>query len=238
MKKRFVIIAPDTDCGKTISTAGLLACAINKNINAIASKPIQTGSLNGRSNDLDFILQAASMNIASEIYDKLVLCKLAVPASPLLASQIENRKIDLDEIVEKTLEITNDYEYSFIETAGGIYSPITQNETNADFAKKLKCPAIISIPNRVGAISLGVMAVKSALSRNLQVAGAVFSQTVKPRSETDFIIIKDNVETFERMTSVKVLANVSFVDNICGKTLTPFFDAATDFLRDYDKFEI
>ena len=228
MKKRFVIMAPDTDCAKTITTAGLLSAAVNKKINATASKPIQTGSSNERSSDLDFILSIA--NIKTKIYDKLVLCKLKTPASPLLAAQIEKQNINLDEIVRKTIEISNNYDLFFVETAGGIYSPITQNQTNADFAEKLICPVIISIPNRVGAISLGVMAVKSALAQNLPVAGAVFSQTEITRNEIDSAIIRDNVETFKRMTSIKVLASVPFIDKFSNKTISPFFNDAIDFL--------
>jgi|GEM_PF-2330125 len=239
MKKKFVIIAADTDCAKTITTAGLLAAAVNKKIDAIASKPIQTGSQNGRSSDLDFIFNTANLSVSPQTYEKLVLCKLKTPSSPLLASQLENSAINLDEVVKKTVETSNDYDLFFIETAGGIYTPITcdssdlqKYKTNADFAKKLECPAIISVPNRVGAISLGVMAVNCAKNHGLQIAGAVFSQTLKPKNESDFAILKDNIVTFQQMTGVKVLSDVSFIENLCGETLSPFFDAAIDFLRD------
>jgi dethiobiotin synthetase len=243
MKKKFVIIAADTDCAKTITTAGLLAAAVDKKNNAIASKPIQTGSHDGRSSDLDFIFNTANLSVSPQNYQKLVLCKLKTPSSPLLASQLENSVIDLDEVVRKTLEAANDYDLFFIETAGGIYTPITcvdfnsqkslppKYETNADFAKRLECPVIISVPNRVGAISLGVMAVNCARNHGLQIAGAVFSQTIKPKDENDFAILKDNIETFQQMTNVKVISDVSFMENISGETLSPFFDAAIDFLR-------
>jgi dethiobiotin synthetase len=184
--------------------------------NAMACKPIQTGSLNGKSQDLDFILKTAGISVSDEIYEKLVSCTFKTPASPLLASQIENKKINLDEIVEKIREISKNYDLFFVETAGGIYSPITEtgatgaSETNADFAKKLGFPVIICIPNRVGAISLSVMTVKSVIAEGLKIEGAVFSQTIKPQNETDEMICKDNVETFKRMTGVKIIADIKF----------------------------
>ncbi|MDR0303644.1 MAG: dethiobiotin synthase [Chitinispirillales bacterium] len=242
MRKKFVIIAPDTDCAKTITTSGLLTSAINKKIRSIASKPIQTGCSDRRSKDLDFAFSTAKLNVLTEIYEKLVLCKLKTPSSPLLASQLENISIDWDEIVKKIIEVSNDYDLFFIETAGGIYTPITCGNlglqksfiykygTNADFAKALKCPVLLSIPNRVGAISLGVMTVNCAKEHGLQIAGAIFSQTVEPKTETDIAILRDNVETFQYMTGVKVLANVPFIKNIENKSLAIYFDYAIDFL--------
>jgi len=204
--KAFTIIAPDTDCGKTYATAYLLK---NK-VNAIACKPIQTGSTDGKSQDLDFILKTAGISVLNEIYEKLVHCTLKMPTSPLLASQIENKKIDLDEIIEKIRELSNNYDLLFVETAGGIYSPITDTETNVDLAKKLGFTVIICIPNRVGAISLSVLAAKSVVAEGLKIEGAVFSQTIKPQNKTDEMICKDNVEQFQKMTGIKVLADLKF----------------------------
>lgn len=206
----FTIIAPDTDCAKTYITASLLRKAIKQGHRAIACKPIQTGSEDNKSSDLDFILKTADLSVSDEIYKKLVPCTLKTPASPLLASQIENKEINLDNIVKTIRDISKDYDFTFIETAGGIYSPITENDTNADLAKKLEFPVIICIPNRVGAISLAVMTVKSALAENLTIEGAVFSQTAKPQNETDEMICKDNVKTFENITGIKVISDLKY----------------------------
>ena len=212
MKKNFIIIAPDTDCGKTFATATLLKSAIGEKFNAIACKPIQTGSADGKSQDLDFILKAADLTVSPQIYSMLVPCTLKTPASPLLASQIENKKIDLNEIVKKTLEISQNYDSFFVETAGGIYSPITENETNIDMAKKLGFPAIICIPNRIGAISLSVMTYNVLKNESIDIEGAVFTQTIKPQNEFDEAICRDNIETFKRITGVKIIADIKFCE--------------------------
>jgi dethiobiotin synthetase len=210
MKKQFTVIAPDTECGKTFATAMLLKNAIVANINAIACKPIQTGSVNGKSQDLDFIFKMAGIIVDDSVYSSLVPCVLETPASALLASRLEKQRINLDEISQKVRKVSQDYDLFFAETAGGIYSPITQNETTADLAKKLGFPVIICIPNRIGAISLGIMAVKSALAEGLTIEGAVFSQTVKPQNESDTLVCKDNVETFRNITGVKIIADYKF----------------------------
>ena len=211
MKKRFTILAPDTDCGKTFITAMLLRKATGENINAMACKPIQTGSLNGKSQDLDFILNTANLKISPEIYSTLVLCTLKTPASALLAGKIEKRKINLDEIVKKILEVSQNYDTFFVETAGGIYSPVTETLNNIDMAKKLGFPAIICIPNRTGAISLSVMTVKILIAEGIEIGGAAFTQTIKPKNEIEETICSDNVETFEKITGVKVIADIKFI---------------------------
>ncbi|MCL1947204.1 MAG: dethiobiotin synthase [Chitinivibrionia bacterium] len=210
MKKQFIILAPDTDCGKTFATATLLKKAINENINAMACKPIQTGSLDSKSQDLDFILKTANLSVLPEIYSKLVLCTLKTPASALLASKIEKQKINLDEIIKKIREISQNYDLFFVETAGGIYSPITESTNNIYLAKKLGFPAIMCVPNRVGAISLSAMTAKILFAEKIKIEGAIFTQTIKPKNEIDETICRDNIETFEKITGVKIIADIKF----------------------------
>jgi len=210
MTGKFTIIAPDTDCGKTYGTSRIMRNALDKNINAIACKPIQTGSTDGKSQDLDFILNTAGLSVPTEIYKKLAPCTFSTPCSALLACQIENREINLGEIVKNIREISENYDLFLAETAGGIYSPITDTATVADFAKMLGFPVIICIPNRVGAISLSVLTVKAALAEGLKIEGAVFTQTIKPQNEIDELICKDNIEQFQKMTGVKVIADYKF----------------------------
>jgi len=210
LKKTFTIIAPDTDCGKTYATARMMRDAISKNINVMACKPIQTGSADGKSQDLDFIFKAADLSVPQKIYEKLVLRTFSTPCSPLLASAIESQSIDLDGIAEKIREVSQDYDLFFVETAGGIYSPITESATVADFARMLGFPVIICVPNRVGAISLSVLAVKAAIAEGLEIEGVIFTQTIKPQNETDELICKTNIEQFQKMTGVKIIADYEF----------------------------
>ena len=210
MKKAFTIIAPDTDCGKTYATARMMRDAISKNINAMACKPIQTGSADGKSQDLDFILKTAEISVSPDIYKKLAPCTLSTPCSALLAGKIDKREINLDEIAENIKKISENYGLFFVETAGGIYSPITDTDAVANFVKMLGFPVIICIPNRVGAISLSVLAVKAALAEGLEIEGVIFTQTIKPQNETDELICKTNIEQFQKMTGIKVIANYEF----------------------------
>jgi dethiobiotin synthetase len=211
VKKQFTILAPDTDCGKTFVTAQLLQKAINEKINAIACKPVQTGSENGRSGDLDFIFKTANLTVTPEIYSALAPCVLKTPVSPLLASKIEKKKIDLDEIVDKIRRISQNHDLFFTESAGGIYSPLSENESNVDLAKRLGSQAIICIPNRLGAIALSVMTAKSLLAEKIEIEGAIFTQTKPPENEIDDLIYKDNIESFKNITGIKIIADFKFM---------------------------
>jgi len=214
MKKRYTVLAPDTDCGKTFATATLLKKALDENINAVACKPVQTGSLDGRSPDLDFIFAKTGLKVCDEVYSSLISYALKMPASPLLAAQKEGTLVDFDKIVKKTLEVSENYDYFLVETAGGIYTPITESASNVDLARSLGFPVIICIPNRVGAISLSVMCAKALLSEGLKIEGAIFSQTQKPKNETDEMICKDNVNTFRRITGIEVTQDIKFCEKV------------------------
>jgi len=212
MKNRFIILAPDTDCGKTYSTAVLLKKAVSANLNAMACKPIQTASADGKSPDLDFILKSAGVSVNPRTYARLVPLAFKTPASAELANRLENngKPIDFDALVSHVSDLANEYDTFFVESAGGIYSPITQSLTNVDFAKKLNFPAIICIPNRIGAVSMSVMTAKALVMEGIKIEGAVFSQTSAAESHIDRLILHDNVAAFQWLTGVKIIMDIKY----------------------------
>ncbi|MCL2845437.1 MAG: dethiobiotin synthase [Chitinivibrionia bacterium] len=214
MKKKYTILAPDTDCGKTFATATLLKSALENGENAIACKPVQTGSADGRSPDLDFIFAKAGLNVSPEVYSSLIYRTFKMPASPHLAAYKEGSDdVDFYELVRKITEVSENYDTFFVETAGGIYTPITDKKYNIDLAMSLGFPVILCIPNRVGAISLSVMSAITLQRRGIEIAGAVFSQTIKPKNEDDEEICEDNPLFFYGATGIKVIADIKFCEN-------------------------
>ena len=108
----------DTDAGKSYAT-GFLAREWNKNGHrTITQKFIQTGNV-GHSEDIDLHRQIMGIPFTKEDQEGLTMPEIfSYPASPHLASQLDNRPIDFDKIKRATEELSERYDSVLLEGAG------------------------------------------------------------------------------------------------------------------------
>ncbi|SVB73631.1 uncharacterized protein METZ01_LOCUS226485, partial [marine metagenome] len=59
------------------------------------------------------------------------------PLAPSIAARRSESIIDINQIVEKSLDISSAHDISFFEGAGGFLVPITDSKNMADFAKQI-----------------------------------------------------------------------------------------------------
>jgi len=112
----------DTDAGKSYAT-GFLAREWNKNgQRTITQKFIQTGNV-GHSEDIDLHRHIMGIPFTEEDKEGLTMPEIfSYPASPHLASQLDNRPIDFGKIKRATEELSERYDYVLLEGAGGLTS--------------------------------------------------------------------------------------------------------------------
>ena len=149
MKRTIAVVAIDTDTGKTIVTAALGLLLKEAGASATVVKPIQTGSLDGRSADLDFVLDMSALTLTEEQYKLATPYTYPVPCSPHLAAEMANKTISIDTIVKNIALLQKEYDTIIIETAGGILSPISMKETTRDLPKAVGCPVVLVVPNKL-----------------------------------------------------------------------------------------
>lgn len=226
MGKRFVVVAPDTDCGKTLVTAGLTTVFSQAGVSAMAMKPIQTGSSNGRSEDLDTILSVAEISVSPEIYETLVPYRFACPCSPHLAAELEERTLSVSAIATDALAVSAQYDVLIIETAGGICSPLNNHETNLELAKALDATALIVLPNRLGILSMGLATIRLLEQAHIPIGGIIFTELSEADTELDQMIRRDNVRIISEMTSIPVIAELPLLRDKSGDSLVSFLTNA------------
>ena len=110
----------DTDAGKSYAT-GFLAREWNKNgQRTITQKFIQTGNI-GHSEDIDLHRRIMGISFTEEDKKGLTMPEIfSYPASPHLASQLDNRPIDFGKIKRATEELSERYDFVLLEGAGGL----------------------------------------------------------------------------------------------------------------------
>jgi dethiobiotin synthetase/adenosylmethionine--8-amino-7-oxononanoate aminotransferase len=147
--KRYIIYGANTDVGKTF-IGSLLAHFSDKREPTFYLKPVQTGF--PIDSDARFVKQFSPNVLVDTIYT------YTKPISPHLAAIDEQRFIsdqELIEAVKKTLEKQEFKERptGFIETAGGVNSPVMSGTLHCDLYRAFRYPVILAGDSKLGGIS-------------------------------------------------------------------------------------
>ena len=148
-----------TDVGKTITSA-----IITQSLEADYWKPVQAGDLD---NSDSHKIKSQIANSKSQIFENSY--KLNTPASPHLAAKIDGITIDLKQIIEPTTD-----NHIVIEGAGGLLVPLNDNDSIIDLIKE-DYKIIMVSRHYLGSINHTLLSFEALKSRNLQVAGIIFS---------------------------------------------------------------
>ncbi|WP_395063337.1 dethiobiotin synthase [Flavobacterium sp.] len=156
-----------TDVGKTITSA-----IITQALKADYWKPIQAGDLD---NSDSHKIQRYIANDKTVIHENSY--KLNTPASPHLAAKIDGITIDLKQIIEPKTE-----NHLIIEGAGGLLVPLNDNDCIIDLIQK-DYKIILVSRHYLGSINHTLLSFEALKSRNLKVAGIIFSGDENQASE-------------------------------------------------------
>ena len=148
-----------TDVGKTIASA-----IITQSLEADYWKPVQAGDLD---NSDSHKIQRYISNNKTVIHENSY--KLNTPASPHFAAKIDGITIDLKKIIEPSTD-----NHLIIEGAGGILVPLNDNDCIIDLIQP-DYKVILVSRHYLGSINHTLLTFEALKSRNIPVAGIVFS---------------------------------------------------------------
>lgn len=232
MNKAFLIVAPDTDAGKTWITGHLLKELHNRTNSAMVMKPVQTGAIvqEGRkiSEDIAECSRISGVEAPIEIYHELVPYLFDAPCSPHLAAALEDAdEIDIAQIKKHFHSLSEKYDHILVETAGGILSPINQKETVLDIALALDIPLIVVSPNRLGAISQTLATVKILVDSGCTIAAVIMNDMIVPHKGFDEILLEENLNAVSSFSAIPHCYRVPFSSesNTISKALSPIVDS-------------
>lgn len=132
------VVGTGTDVGKTHVTAALLRAA---GARAGAWKPIATGTTDQLGEDARAIGAKEPPLHAFE-----------PPISPHLAARRAGVTITARAVIERAKALAGDHDPFFVESAGGLFSPISDEETTADIARGLGARLLLVAPDRIGVL--------------------------------------------------------------------------------------
>ena len=212
MTKGVFITATGTDVGKTFISALIVKKMRDLGFNCGYYKPALSGAelKNGKliPGDCEFVLKTAGINADPSDFASYIF-KTAV--SPHLAAEIEGVSIKKDKIQKDFQEKKAEYNYLVVEGAGGIICPFNLKDEQIilpDVIKLLGLDVVIVSGAELGSINNAVLTVEYIKNCGINIKGIILNKY----NENDFMQ-RDNKEQIERLTGVKVIAEVKVNEN-------------------------
>lgn len=198
MTNVFFVSGIDTGIGKTYTTGYLAKLWNEQGIQTITQKLVQTGNI-GISEDIEKHREIMGMGWFPEDKTKLTMPEIfTYPASPHLATKIDDRDIDFDKINTATEQLSKKYQRVLLEGAGGLMVPLTQNLLSIDYIQAQKLPVILVSSGRLGSINHTLLSLEALKIRNIELYALAYNLSDESQDE---IISKDTAEYLKNYLS-------------------------------------
>lgn len=188
---RFFIAGTGTGAGKTTLTEALILAARESGRDAIGLKPIETGC--GERDEAADALLLAKASDAPELADFSGFYRAKRPLAPLAATlEGEPPPPEIPRLIDAIARAEAGRALSFIEGAGGLLVPYSEQADLAELALALKAPLILVAADRLGTLSSTLTAIESAERRGLSPSAIVLSGAEEPdlSSRTNLDILR------------------------------------------------
>lgn len=191
----YFVTGIDTNIGKTYATGYLAKQLRQQGKRVITQKLIETGST-GLSQDILTHRKLMGIDCLREDDDKLTApVQLSYPASPHLASRIDNQPIDVHRLTHSTNTLKQHYDIVLIEGAGGLCVPICDELLLIDYVAKQQYPVILVTSGRLGSINHTLLSLEALSARDMPIHALLYNEF---HDSQDELIAKDTKDFLAR----------------------------------------
>ena len=165
----------DTEIGKTYATGFLAKLWTEQGKKVITQKLIQTGNID-ISEDIEKHREIMGQGWFQEDHDKVTMPEIfSYPASPHLATRLDNREINFQKIENATQTLAERFEIVLLEGAGGLMVPLTTSLLTIDYVAQHQFPVILVTSGRLGSINHTLLSLEALKSRGLKLKALVYN---------------------------------------------------------------
>jgi dethiobiotin synthetase len=194
MTLRVVVTGTDTGIGKTVFSA-----ALTDALHGCYWKPVQSGLAEETDSETVHRLgQIPLQRIFPEVW------RLKTPVSPHLSAEIDGVSIS-----PKSLQPPSTSLPLIIEGAGGLFVPLTRNETFADVYARWKIPSILCARTGLGTINHTLLSLEAMRQRLIPIVGMAFIGDE----------YSDTQKTIEQMGHIRVLGRLPHLNPLTPDAL-------------------
>jgi dethiobiotin synthetase len=199
-----------TEIGKTYVAALIVRQLVNEGHRVGVYKPVASGCrIEGGALVADDALQL--WNAAGRPGELARVCPqcFAAPLAPHLAAKEENKTVDPG-LLRTGFDFWRDAcDVVLVEGAGGLMSPLSDDDYNADLADEFGFSLVVVAANELGTINatLQTLIVADTFREGLRVAGVVLNS---PRQSPNDPSVESNASELARRCVAPLLARVAF----------------------------
>ncbi len=203
------VTGTDTDAGKTLVTAGLLALACRRGLTTLGLKPIASGS----ETTPDGLCNADALALQAQCHPPVPYATVnpfafAPAIAPHLAARRDGVTLTLEALGERVRDgLALGRDLTLVEGAGGWRVPLNDTEDLAGLAGRLELPVILVVGLRLGCISHARLTREAIRADGLRLAGWAGS-LVDPAFAADDDLYRDNLATLARTLDAPCLGIV------------------------------
>jgi dethiobiotin synthetase len=192
------VTATDTDVGKTIVSAALLAAMVADSEPVRAHKPVVTGldEQRGVAWPADHELLAAAAGMAP---DDVAPLSYGPAVSPELAAALAGERVEPARLIA-TARAAGEDGTLILEGVGGLLSPLAEGFTVCDLAAALELPLLVAARPGLGTINHTLLTIRAARAARLDVCAVVLT----PWPARPSVLERSNRETIGRMGAIDV----------------------------------
>jgi dethiobiotin synthetase len=219
------ITGTDTGVGKTYVAAMIVRALVANGKRVGVYKPVASGCEERDgvlvSDDALALWEAAGR---PEDLNRVCSQRFALPVAPHLAARAEGKRVDPD-LLRSGLEFWRERsEIVVVEGAGGLMSPVGEEEYVADLAADFGYPLVVVARNALGVINqtLQTLVVAATFRDGLPIAGIVLNGASQEHATAD-PSVDSNRDELARRAIPPILAQVAWSANE--------FDRAVDWFR-------
>lgn len=205
--KGVFITGTDTGVGKTYVSLSLIAGWRRQGLRVGVMKPCETGWQGEAGSDAGLLRRAAGSGLT---LDEICPYRFAPPMAPGEAAAREGDTISLESLAKKYRAIRDRHDITLVEGAGGLLVPFAGEKLTTDLIRLLDVPVIVVARIGLGTINHTCLTVEAAERRGIRVEGVIFTRARDPDELPPGPDEAGNPEAVERITGVKVIANLPY----------------------------
>lgn len=179
--ERYFVTGTDTEVGKTVASSALLQAARMQGFITAGYKPVASGSemtAEGLRNSDALALQRNSSLALS--YEAVNPYTFAEPTSPHIISADEQRPIEFSVLSAGLRTLEQQAEWVLVEGAGGWFTPLSDQQTFADWVQDEQLPVILVVGVKLGCINHAMLTAQAIVQAGLRFAGWIANDVVAP----------------------------------------------------------
>ena len=205
------VTGTDTDVGKTVVVGLLAGYLLEKGVNAVTQKWIQTGTGEACDIETHLLLMKKSKEDYQRYLPDMQPYGFKMAASAHLAASKEKVEISAEKIKKSFEKLNRDFEFVIAEGIGGVLVPYSDKGLVINIAKELGLGVIVVVKNRLGAINHTLLTIEAIKARGMKIIGIIFNATPEVESQE---ILKDNIRIIEKITGEAVLGSLPWSEDM------------------------